>query len=992
MSQALQSTGHEENEINTSPINVPDTAVDAAALSPLQSPIQQARRVSRKQTSKRRQTKPTAASTTTAITASDPVQLLPLALPPVFTTLSLDEQRSCIEEIHSHRQWQAPRSSNAWATSDDIDLILRTCQKSWGFQYLASESLAAASPIDSDQSIAKTGCWNVIDMITNVMTAERQLVRPLVFFINTASISASELLSVEHGVHWVVCLIIPDATPLRSVMPNLPKYLIYYMDPLGTKMPRLLRQRLTCEDSITDLNGTAQPRTPPFPGASVREMTRRQQYGGSDCGYWGLFNLFYVLSKNQLPTIQPDGAPRTTAKRIRSVMQNPEEAVLQVQQVLEQVHSDTASLFQQQLGQPPPRQQLDAVYNKLSKESLKRMAAESAAGYGAQPAVCIVEALKMLLLHRDLTEQQRTMVANLTADTSGVVWNSIVEEGIEDVDQQSSDAHLRVIQLKYKRDDKPSLSPSDPDLGKTLFNALSVAMHNEDLLSAGKLHFEFWSKNIEESSDLAYQWVKASRQAGPLADSLVSSVGEALKQVVQHQLDVYDKPEDRLMRLSKKDLTELCGRHGFRPASSNTKAVIVAALLEKRQGTACSCVEECKLAKALRPMEQSEKASIRVRCNAFIDSDKFSTLLASFRLVQCPKRSVLVQQAERLAEMYVKLVCAPYIPTGLSVADRDLWTTTYSSAIPAKLLEFFQERLISSTERDVLGGNLNRLDARRVTLSRLHLLLDTHMDALRAYVTVANLRGQLEQQLTIYNNYKRSCKTDDNWRHVYFVEQTEYAAQQMLDIVQRCDDNPDAVDGIPLANAAKLLTGWWSQGLASSGMLKTPEQRRLENEQKARRTQNKQQASPPPATATMNTYLTQPVTIDLTESSQPDTVDIDSPDLTAAANIASSVNALSGDMTPMLESPEPEVPTQADTGPDMVMAVPVKVEMPVTEALLFDVWTAGVAQVLRDQPDGHNVAALQHLQQNTFPAVNLLAGWMREQFAEVMVKKRRITR
>ena len=84
--------------------------------------------------------------------------------------------------------------------------------------------------------------------------------------------------------------------------------------------------------------------------------------------------------------------------------------------------------------------------------------------------------------------------------------------------QWTEDGHIRCVQIKYKCNDKPSLSEADDDFGKTVFYMLQAAAQGVAHLEAGKLHNEYWSRNISSGTALAKLWINGTIKGTFAAD------------------------------------------------------------------------------------------------------------------------------------------------------------------------------------------------------------------------------------------------------------------------------------------------------------------------------------------------------------------------------------------------------------------------------------------------------------------------------------------
>lgn len=211
-----------------------------------------------------------------------------------------------------------PTNSNNWATGSGIYQALEQVLGD-DVHIIHPDTSSIHSPASTDADNALEGAIAYAKMIggyvvdgeyvSNGLVAQDGgvLKKPIVMVVNTDTVealSATDALA-EGGHHWQCCVILPkNFKPKYADQLNNSKEIIFYLDSLyqNIKMPPVFAYLLTSTISIEyqfapDDNIVRTHKIPCiFPNAFIiNGLTANQQVGGSDCGWWALYNAIMVV-------------------------------------------------------------------------------------------------------------------------------------------------------------------------------------------------------------------------------------------------------------------------------------------------------------------------------------------------------------------------------------------------------------------------------------------------------------------------------------------------------------------------------------------------------------------------------------------------------------------------------------------------------------------------------------------------------------------------
>lgn len=237
---------------------------------------------------------------------------------------------------------EAPTSSETWATGHGINEFLGQLFQDQ-VHIIHPDSSSIHSPVASDQRNALEGAVNYAKMIGGYVVNDEavangfkgqdggNITRPIIMVINTHSAQAKSGAdaSAQGGVHWQCCVVLPkNYKPTFGAQLNNQHEMIFYIDSLqnNVKLPERLRFLLTSQEGLeytfTSEGAQFTHKIPSiFPDAIVVDnIVTNQQSGGSDCGWWAVYNaLMLVFSGNTNYLNQFQRPSREPAYKLRTL-------------------------------------------------------------------------------------------------------------------------------------------------------------------------------------------------------------------------------------------------------------------------------------------------------------------------------------------------------------------------------------------------------------------------------------------------------------------------------------------------------------------------------------------------------------------------------------------------------------------------------------------------------------------------------------------------
>ncbi|KAJ3177625.1 hypothetical protein HDU87_004378 [Geranomyces variabilis] len=196
-----------------------------------------------------------------------------------------------------------------------------------------------------------------------------------------------------------------------------------------------------------------------------------------------------------------------------------------------------------------PRDVLGKLHEKMTKAAHKKCAQESSQGYRIQLAIAKREAIRMRLRVR-ATELNEAAVANTLPPaceeflkyvtdklpTGQKDWSRVLHEGLDDVDMYTEDGYYLLCQIKSKEIDAPSLTPKDPNFGKSMLGNLEIAVQHQSEFFQDRIRFAYCARHGDSPTPSAQGWVEygnrdlASR--GPPGEDLIRDLRAKVKQII----------------------------------------------------------------------------------------------------------------------------------------------------------------------------------------------------------------------------------------------------------------------------------------------------------------------------------------------------------------------------------------------------------------------------------------------------------------------------
>ncbi len=197
--------------------------------------------------------------------------------------------------------------SDSWATSNDISAILNYCLGNSAF-VINPDAGSINTPLDTDQEIAEIAAADYVKHIKGYYDKEGELHlngvlgqtsalnKPIIIPLNTMAVKPKDALdtSAIGGQHWVMCVILPKHyQPLYGQPLNNDNEIYFLIDSLGRRrLPNSLRNIWFGKEGHDKHNVPSL-----FPQARRMSSPRIiiQQEGGSDCGWWAVYNALMVV-------------------------------------------------------------------------------------------------------------------------------------------------------------------------------------------------------------------------------------------------------------------------------------------------------------------------------------------------------------------------------------------------------------------------------------------------------------------------------------------------------------------------------------------------------------------------------------------------------------------------------------------------------------------------------------------------------------------------
>lgn len=229
--------------------------------------------------------------------------------------------------------------SNTLATGHGINLALQECIGDIAY-IIPPDSSSISSPAANDDANQYEGAVNYAKMIggysidgnkinNGLIEEGKLLTNPIVMIINTMSVKARSATdtTAEGGLHWHCCVVLPKRyiTPDGVQLDN-DNEIIFYLDSLYPKVmiqPAFINTLRSGLKYTFSSDGVKYTHELPalFPNAEVIDgLTTNQQEGGSDCGWWALYNaLMLVLTGNHGFLEQFTKPSREPAYKLRAI-------------------------------------------------------------------------------------------------------------------------------------------------------------------------------------------------------------------------------------------------------------------------------------------------------------------------------------------------------------------------------------------------------------------------------------------------------------------------------------------------------------------------------------------------------------------------------------------------------------------------------------------------------------------------------------------------
>jgi hypothetical protein len=253
----------------------------------------------------------------------------------------------------------AQRQSNNWATGYGINQALNKYIGNY-VHIIHPDASSVESPADPKKALegavayAKMISGYYVDnklinkgaIIKNVGVG---LDKPVVMIWNTMSVkvSDSQAATTTGGSHWQTCVIIPKnyKTPTGKQIGNAnPK--VFFIDSLneGAELPGSFKYLLTKGHTHTfgsdDKRDYTHMIPAAFPQAEFIERKPKQQEGGSDCGWWAVYNAMMIVLTGNIEFLDKfTQRSREPAYFLRNIFQGMEQDASLGGQVLTQKHT-----------------------------------------------------------------------------------------------------------------------------------------------------------------------------------------------------------------------------------------------------------------------------------------------------------------------------------------------------------------------------------------------------------------------------------------------------------------------------------------------------------------------------------------------------------------------------------------------------------------------------------------------------------------------------
>lgn len=221
--------------------------------------------------------------------------------------MALEELLQRLSGIHK----LDPTKSDDWATGHGILGVLTT--ELGHYAHVIDPDLSSVrTPISSDPQEALEGAVTYGEALmgysiegddhvaaNGVLNAHAD--RPSVMILNTTGVLAKSSCdsTATAGTHWVSCVALPaHYTTPGGVAINNPRPRVFYLDSYyeGRAMPAALRHVMLNGARVRTVVGSVHVVPAAYPNAEVVDrLSIKQQLGGSDCGFWAVYNALMLV-------------------------------------------------------------------------------------------------------------------------------------------------------------------------------------------------------------------------------------------------------------------------------------------------------------------------------------------------------------------------------------------------------------------------------------------------------------------------------------------------------------------------------------------------------------------------------------------------------------------------------------------------------------------------------------------------------------------------
>lgn len=452
---------------------------------------------------------------------------------------------------------------------------------------------------------------------------------------------------------------------------------------------------------------------------------------------------------------------------------------------------------------------------------MSKTANNSSCGYYYQTVVTLFQAISMVCKSDELL-----------SFWSHPKWDTIVEEGADDIDMQSTGGERYLMQVKYRVTDTISLSAETSDYFKHIIYHLRIAARNRELYLAKKIRVEYWS--FAEPASIITEWQASLKNEGTLSGKVVIQMKNLLKNMLNTKTvkkALKDSPGEiesiENFLDNELTLTSFLTSHYIRCS------ILWRKLLDKSENMLSVYIKE-----NFPQLAETKDVAEDLYC-------RLHQLLAAGNIASSDveiSRQPLNERQKRLFNDQQKanedLRKSPNFSSLISETKNQLKKkseeySVYSSGLTNEELALRilkEQKRIGLVEEEIrnqkLEKALNSVEKRTITVTELKTYIE---DRVRRHIEQSGeseFKYEIEKHLKIFREWKK--KSVELSPAKWYIDSVAEALSQLQEIIS--DEN------LVVENRAKLLSGWFSQLCLQYGNVPDDDRKlRHEREQQNRR-------------------------------------------------------------------------------------------------------------------------------------------------------------